>query len=57
MLLHRRQLLGGVLEFTNTSAGFCRLQVPGFTEIVKLLYDATRGQEDKIEWILILHNI
>ena len=22
----------------------------GFTEIAKLLYEATRGQEDKIEW-------
>ena len=31
------------------SAGFCRLWVSGFTEIAKPLYEATRGQEDKIE--------
>lgn len=29
---------------------FCRLWVPGFTEIAQPLYEATRGKEDKIEW-------
>ena len=29
---------------------FCTLWVLEFTEIAKPLYEATRGQEDKIEW-------
>ena len=32
------------------SAGFCRLWVPGFTERAKLVYEANKGQENKIEW-------
>ena len=38
-----------VQEFLG-SARFCRLWVPGFTEKSKPLYEATRDQEDKIEW-------
>jgi hypothetical protein len=31
-------------------AGFCRLWIPGFVDIAKPLYEATRGQEETFIW-------
>lgn len=44
-----------VWEFLE-SVRFCRLWVPGFTEIAKLLYEATRGQEQNgpLRWTWLL---